>query len=107
MPVGSPYTGVGSGSWENGIWDYKVLPKAGATEYYDAGVGASYSYDAVAREFISYDTVGSVQKKSAYVVGKGLGGAMFWYVHDHLLPIYDWSLIKLGRRAQIRWDLGA
>lgn len=78
LPVGGPYNGVGSGSWENGIWDYKVLPKAGATEYYDAESGASYSYDANAKEFISYDTVGSVLKKVSYLKGKGLGGAMFW-----------------------------
>jgi chitinase len=78
LPVGSSYNGVGSGSWENGVWDYKVLPKAGATEYYDSEAGASYSYDPNAQELISYDTVGSVLKKVAYLQGKGLGGAMFW-----------------------------
>jgi chitinase len=78
LPVGSSYSGVGAGSWEAGIWDYKVLPHAGATEYYDSEVGASYSYDPTAKEFVSYDTVQSVQAKVSYLMGKRLGGGMFW-----------------------------
>jgi chitinase len=78
LPVGSAYSGVGSGSWENGVWDYKALPKAGATEYFDQETGASYSYDPVAQELISYDTVTAVQGKTSYITQKGLLGAMFW-----------------------------
>jgi chitinase len=76
--LGQSFTGVGSGSWENGVWDYKVLPKAGATETYDSVAGAVYSYDSGAKELISYDNVAMVQKKVSYLQGKGLGGAMFW-----------------------------
>ncbi|KAI1387311.1 glycoside hydrolase family 18 protein [Hypoxylon trugodes] len=76
--IGQAYSGVGSGSWESGVWDYKVLPKAGATETYDATAGAVYSYDASAKELISYDNVDMVQKKITYAQGKGLGGSMFW-----------------------------
>ncbi|KAK3898827.1 glycoside hydrolase [Staphylotrichum tortipilum] len=76
---GKPYTGVGSGgSWETGIWDYKVLPRAGAQVLYDAVAGATYSYDASAREMVSFDTVDMVQKKVGYVKQTGLGGSMFW-----------------------------
>ncbi len=78
LPVGSAYSGVGSGSWENGVWDYKALPKAGAVEYLDAATGASYSYDPVAQELISYDTVPAVLGKTSYITQKGLLGAMFW-----------------------------
>lgn len=78
LPLGSAFSGVGSGSWENGVWDYKALPKAGATEYFDHDTGASYSYDPVAQELISYDTVTAVQGKTSYILHKGLMGAMFW-----------------------------
>ncbi|KAJ4361227.1 Chitinase 4, partial [Neurospora sp. IMI 360204] len=47
---GQPFSGVGAGSWEAGIWDYKVLPKQGATVYLDEVVGASYSYDEQTKE---------------------------------------------------------
>ncbi|KAI1099500.1 glycoside hydrolase family 18 protein [Jackrogersella minutella] len=76
--IGQAYTGVGSGSWENGVWDYKVLPKAGATETYDDVAGATYSYDGSAKELISYDNVDMVNKKIKYAQDKGLGGSMFW-----------------------------
>ncbi|ETS86333.1 Chitinase 1 [Pestalotiopsis fici W106-1] len=76
--VGEPYTGVGSGSWENGIWDYKALPKAGATEIYDAVAGATYSYNSATQELITYDTPEMIQRKVSYLQGKGLGGSMFW-----------------------------
>jgi chitinase len=76
--LGQSYSGIGSGSWENGVWDYKVLPKAGATEIYDSVAGATYSYDSSAKELISYDTPAMVQKKVTYLQSKGLGGSMFW-----------------------------
>ncbi|TGJ80710.1 hypothetical protein E0Z10_g8056 [Xylaria hypoxylon] len=75
--LGQPYSGIGSGSWENGIWDYKVLPRSG-TEVYDATAGASYSYDSATKELISYDNVDMIKRKAQYIQTKGLGGSMFW-----------------------------
>jgi chitinase len=76
--LGQPFNGVGSGSWEDGVWDYKALPKAGATEQYDSVSGATYSYDPSAQELISYDTADMVSRKVSYLKSKGMGGSMFW-----------------------------
>jgi chitinase len=55
--IGAPYSGelycrgstnragVGEGSWEGGMWDYKVLPLGGSQEINDHRLGASYSYN--------------------------------------------------------------
>ncbi|EFQ98261.1 endochitinase 1 [Nannizzia gypsea CBS 118893] len=75
---GKPFQGVGPGSWENGIWDYKVLPKDGAQEKKDDESGASYSYDQASRTMISYDTIPMVEDKTKWVIDNGLGGGMWW-----------------------------
>ncbi|TVY32847.1 Chitinase [Lachnellula subtilissima] len=76
--IGQSYTGVGSGSWENGVWDYKALPKAGATVSYDSVASGTYSYDASAQELISYDDPAQATVKAQYIASQGLGGAMYW-----------------------------
>ncbi|KAK4173465.1 glycoside hydrolase superfamily [Triangularia setosa] len=76
--LGQAYSGVGGGSWENGVWDYKDLPKPGAQIVYDAVASATYSYDATKRELISFDTAEMIQKKVAYLKQRGLAGSMFW-----------------------------
>ncbi|KAL5344981.1 Chitinase 4 [Pseudogymnoascus australis] len=50
--LGKPFTGIGSGTWENG------------------------NYDPATKELI--DTPVEISTKSEYVKSKGLGGAMFW-----------------------------
>ncbi|KAL2163919.1 hypothetical protein VTH06DRAFT_3131 [Thermothelomyces fergusii] len=76
--IGKPFSGVGEGSWEGGVWDYKALPKSGATVYLDSEAGATYSYNPSTRELISFDTADMVRTKVSYVKQKGYAGSMFW-----------------------------
>lgn len=76
--LGHPFSGIGQGSWENGVWDYKSLPLAGAEEVYDADAKATYSYDKGKRQLVSYDTVEMAREKAEWVRRMGLGGAMWW-----------------------------
>ena len=75
---GHPFTGTGEGSWEQGVWDYKALPKAGAQEHHDSSVGASWSYDPNSKIMVSYDTKPLAVEKCEYIKNNRLGGAMWW-----------------------------
>jgi chitinase len=75
---GKPFQGMGQGSWEVGAYDYKALPQAGAKVIEDFGLVASWSYDAVKGEMISYDTPAIVTKKAQLIRQQGLGGGMWW-----------------------------
>lgn len=82
--LGQPYDGVGAGDagFAAGQWRLKDLPRSGATEYFDDVAEAAYSFDSALGELISYDNLRSSQAKSAYLIGRGLGGAMFWEASD-------------------------
>ncbi|KAH8726837.1 glycoside hydrolase [Phaeosphaeriaceae sp. PMI808] len=75
---GKPFSGVGQGTWEAGVFDYKALPQPGAQVVNDLSLAASYSYDAGQRTMISYDTPEVVAKKSQFIREQGLGGGMWW-----------------------------
>lgn len=75
---GKSFSGTGEGSWEQGVWDYKALPKPGATEVFDSECGSSWSYDKKSRTMISYDTVPMVEVKAHFVRSNHLGGGMWW-----------------------------
>ncbi|EEH03594.1 chitinase [Histoplasma capsulatum G186AR] len=75
---GKPFQGVGQGSWENGVWDYKVLPQQGSVEMNDHELIASWSYDKTARKMISYDTPTIAAAKVDHIRRRGMGGGMWW-----------------------------
>lgn len=77
--LGRTFSGIGSPRLKQpGLWLYRELPRAGATEMYDDVAKASYSYDNVTHELISYDNVRSAEAKKSYVFSRGLGGVVFW-----------------------------
>jgi len=100
--IGHPYSGIGEGSWENGVWDFKALPRPGAEEHTDHQVGASWSFDPNKRAIVSYDNQAVALQKVRYIQEKGLGGAMFWETSgdktggDGLIPTVFDSLASSG-----------
>ena len=77
--LGHPHAGVSPDkSWEDGVCDYKTLPRQGATEFWDDESKASFSFDPVKRIFNSYDTAQSVREKCRYVWEMGLQGIIVW-----------------------------
>ena len=54
------------------------MPLAGAAEIYDKEAGATYSYDAVRKTLVTYDTVDMAREKADWIKKNGLGGAMWW-----------------------------
>jgi chitinase len=80
--LGHHFGGTGEGSWENGVWDYKALPREGAVEHDDCegkeSCGASWSYCAKTKTMVTYDTPKMVEEKARFVREQGLGGGMWW-----------------------------
>ncbi|KAF2851137.1 glycoside hydrolase family 18 protein [Plenodomus tracheiphilus IPT5] len=78
--LGKPYNGIGTGTWEAGVYDFKDMPLQGHKEYFDEEAGATWSYNNETGTLVSYDTVAMALRKTEYVKEKGLGGAMWWEV---------------------------
>lgn len=76
--LGQNYTSVGQGGPQPGVYYFKDLPKPGAKVVYDDVAKATYSYDAAAKELVSYDDVRSTTYKAQYLKWRRLGGAFFW-----------------------------
>jgi chitinase len=75
---GHPFSGIGPGSWEKGVYDYRALPLPNAQVYHDERAMASWSFDPAKNEMISFDTAQVGWWKGQYIAREGLGGSMFW-----------------------------
>lgn len=75
---GASFSGVTSGSWEPGVFDYKALALSNASIFFDNSSQASWSYDTSQRTMISFDTPEITARKAALIKQRRLGGAMWW-----------------------------
>ncbi|KAI0785611.1 glycoside hydrolase [Abortiporus biennis] len=75
---GKPFQGIGPGSWEQGSYDYRVLPLPGSYMFRDVHAVASWSYNYQSKEMISFDSEDIGSMKGDWIKREGLGGSMFW-----------------------------
>lgn len=77
----APHGGAGPGTWEPGVLDYHDLAANYVPTYtrqWHEDAAAPWLYDAASQTMISYDDPESIARKAAYIVDRGLGGAMVW-----------------------------
>ncbi|CAG8596736.1 691_t:CDS:2 [Funneliformis mosseae] len=89
----SPYNGIGEGTWEQGVYDYKTLPRTGSIEYFDDKKVACYGYCASKKEFITYDNPQVVYQKTDYIKRNDLRGVMFWEISGDFPTSNERSLL--------------
>jgi len=75
---GTPFSGIGPGSWEQGVYDYRALPLPNAHVMHDDRALASWSYDSQKKEMVSYDSEQVARWKGEWIAKERLGGSMFW-----------------------------
>lgn len=75
---GTPFQGIGQGSWEQGVYDYRALPLPGSEVHVDSYARASFSYNPRTKEMVSYDSEEVGRWKGEWIRNEGLGGSMFW-----------------------------
>jgi chitinase len=98
LGIGHPFDGVGKGTWEEGVYDYKQLPLPGGQIHIDMGCVASFTYDPAKRELVSYDEPVIVERKAQWCMERGLRGIMFWELSgDH--PDPERSLVSAALRG--------
>lgn len=75
---GTRFQGIGQGSWEQGVYDYRALPLPGTYMFRDERAIASWSYNYQNKEMISFDSEEVGKWKGEWIKQEGLGGSMFW-----------------------------
>jgi chitinase len=73
---GQRYTGCGG---EDGVFDYRELPRPRAKEFHDKQAGAAYCIGDDSG-FVTYDTPATVQQKAEFVTTSKLGGLFYWHI---------------------------
>lgn len=102
---GSPFSGIGEGTWESGVYDYRALPLPGSTVHFDHNAGASWTYDRSKGEMISFDNEEIARIKAEYIRREGLGGSMFWELSGDKGPPREDMEGGPGKDPQPGWSL--
>ena len=74
----TPFQGIGQGSWEQGVYDYRALPPPGSYVLRDEQAAASWAYNYQTKEMVSFDSEEVGRWKGEWIAREGLGGSMFW-----------------------------
>jgi chitinase len=75
---GTPFNGIGQGSWEKGVYDYRALPLPESYIFRDEEARASWSYNYKTKEMVSFDNAEVGMWKGEWIKKEGLRGSMFW-----------------------------
>lgn len=76
--LGQIFNGSGVGTWEAGVQDYKAIQLNATTVHTDTDVVASWGYNNVTKEFVSFDTPEVQVLKAKYLMDEELGGPWWW-----------------------------
>ncbi|PWY86849.1 glycoside hydrolase [Aspergillus heteromorphus CBS 117.55] len=96
--VGQRYVGCGG---DDGVFDYSELPRPGAKEHHDSGLGAAYCVGGDGG-FVTYDTPQTVQQKAKFVTKMKLGGLFYWHIGgDARGPR---MILPIDNPVRSRWD---
>ncbi|KAJ1732219.1 hypothetical protein LPJ61_002152 [Coemansia biformis] len=99
--LGCAFSGVPSGTWEAGSFDYKHLRTShlkhdsGYSVHWDDAAKAPILYSAAEQVLITFDDTVAVSWKADYALKRGLGGIMIWelsqdHEHELLLKICEY-----------------
>ena len=97
---GQPFQGVGQGTWEQGVYDYRVLPLPGSYVLTDGQALASWSYNNGTKELVSFDSEEVGRWKGEWIRNEGLGGSMFWELSGDKGPPRDGAETGPGKDSQ-------
>ncbi|KAI4696466.1 uncharacterized protein J4E88_000643 [Alternaria novae-zelandiae] len=92
--LGQKFNGSTAGTWEPGTLDYKVLPVNGSKVYTDKETLASWSWDPIAKELVTFDTPKVASWKTDYLMDEGLGGAWWWESSGDFPATSDKSIVS-------------
>jgi chitinase len=74
--IRTPFSGVGNSTWDASICNFKALPLPRASDTLDNKSGASYSYDNIIEELISYNNIEVANMKAIWIQQLGLSSGI-------------------------------